>query len=126
MRELAGQFFKAGGAIASRLILAFCAFWSPQASLAASLFERFEYEVGYFTKVEDRWIEQRYNETARYATYIEEKRDGAFIYLVDPDRVHEGKRRKLYVRIPVSGGMSEFAWDSPTTWRNLIYLRSGQ
>ena len=119
-----GQVSRAVWVVAIPLVVAFFGWLIPQASYPASPVERFDYEAGYFAKVGDIWVEQRNNATAPFATYIEERRDKEFIYLVDANRIHEGKKRKLHIRIPVSGGMGQYAWDSPTAWENLlIYLR---
>jgi hypothetical protein len=100
------------------LVVALFGWLTPQVGYPASLGERFNYEVGYFEKIDGGWVEQRFDQ--KVATYIEEKRDAKFIYLLDVNRVHDGVMRRLHVRIPVSGGTAEFAWDSPTRWDTVL------
>jgi hypothetical protein len=80
--------------------------------------ERYDYESGYFAKLRDGWVEQKYADRARFATFKEISRDEQFIYLADANRSIDGRVKTLYVRLPVHGGMSQYSWQLDGHWQN--------
>jgi hypothetical protein len=112
---------RAVAVLAIALAVAIIAIWRLSPSSEGL---RFEYGSGYFAKVGDVWVEQRYAEESRFATFREHHRDRNFIYLVDSNRMIDGKQHTVYVELPRSGGMSRYSIDNLSDWQDNFIVKA--
>lgn len=76
--------------------------------------------TGSFERQGEVWVEYPPYASGQNHRFKEARRDSEFIYLYDETRYEEGDPvRVFYLRLPISGGMSEWSYPNPFQWQSL-------
>lgn len=97
--------------------------YSTAAPVATRSHTRYESSEGYFEKIGAKWVEYKFKDGGPqlFATFQESKRDRQHVYLADPSR---SETDTLIVRLPLEGGVAQFAWASaPERWIPLFVVK---
>ena len=81
--------------------------------------QAYAHAAGTFRKNGNYWVELR-ADGSQVTTFQEESRDGEHIYAVDASRHAPGDpSRRMYLRIPIAGGMTQWSFANPFIWQDL-------
>lgn len=86
----------------------------------------FEAPGGLFRNEGSQWVEYKYTSygTRQFATFREQARDAAYVYLVDPSRQKpDSGNNAMLVRLPLNGGAAQWSYQNPIQWTDFTIVR---
>jgi DNA-binding winged helix-turn-helix (wHTH) protein len=92
------------------------------ATKSARVASRYIHPNGHFQKKGPIWIEHRNDEPDKPFTFKEFRRDHEYIYMYDETRKRDPGRPMLF-RIPILGGVAQWALPNPIVWEDCLLVK---